>query len=92
MAHFGPPANRSQTFAVNVDTAESDLTQIDPDKLRNETWPNIPFVYQTSWQDIKGGAAGPAHGMKGLHVDLLYAVLGLALAETVLGWKLGARG
>ncbi|MFZ1932851.1 MAG: BatA domain-containing protein [Thermoguttaceae bacterium] len=89
---FGPPANRSQTFAVNVDTAESDLAAIDPDELRDETWPDIPFVYQTSWQDIKGTGVGSARGQQGLHVDLLYAALGLALAEVLLAWKLGARG
>jgi hypothetical protein len=92
VAHFGSPANRSQAFAVNVDTAESDLAQIDPDDLRNETWPDIPFIYQTSWQDIKGSGVGSAHGMHGLHVDLLYAALALALAESILGWKLGTRG
>jgi hypothetical protein len=92
LAKFGPPANRSQTFAVNVDTAESDLAQIDPEDLHNETWPNIPFIYQTSWQDIKGTAVGSAHGKRGLHVDLLYVALGLLFVETFLGWKLGARG
>jgi hypothetical protein len=89
---FGPPANRCQTFAVNVDTAESDLAAIDPDELRDETWPDIPFVYQTSWQDIKGTGVGSAHGQEGLHVDLLYAALGLALAEVLLAWKLGTKG
>jgi hypothetical protein len=91
-AQFGPPTNRSQTFAVNVDTVESDLTQIDPDDLRNDTWPDVPFVYQTSWQDIKATGVGSAHGKRGLHVDLLYGALGLALAEVFLAWKLGGRG
>ena len=89
--HFGPPADRTQSFAVNVDTAESDLAKIDADDLRSETWPDIPFVYQTSWQDIKGHGVGAAHGAHGLPVDLLYAALGLALADTLLAWKLGAR-
>ena len=55
---FGPPVDRSQTFAVNVDTAESDLAQIDAEELRSEVWPGVPFVHQTSWQDL--GATGPA--------------------------------
>jgi hypothetical protein len=91
-ATFGPPTNRSQTFAVNVDTAESDLTQVDPEDLRNETWPNIPFIYRTSWQDIKGTAVGAALAKHALHVDLLYVVLGLLFAESFLGWKMGAKG
>jgi hypothetical protein len=92
VAKFGPPGNRSQTFAVNVDTAESDLVQVDADDLRSETWPEIPFIYQTSWQDIKGVGVGSAHGRQGLHVDFLYAALALAFAEVLLAWKLGARG
>jgi hypothetical protein len=91
-AQFGPPVSRSQTFAVNVDTAESDLAAIDPDELRDETWADVPFVYQTSWQDIKGAAVGSSHGQQRLHVDLLYGALGLALTEVLLAWKLGARG
>ncbi len=92
VAKFGPPANRSQTFAVNVDTVESDLAQVDADDLRNETWPEIPFVYQTSWQDIKGAGVDSPHGKQALHVDFLYAALALAFAEVFLAWKLGARG
>jgi len=92
VAKFGPPSNHSQTFSVNVDTAEGDLSQVDADGLRKETWPNIPFSYQTSWQEIRGTAVGSAHGMNLLHVDFLYTVLGLLFVETFLGWKLGASG
>jgi hypothetical protein len=87
---FGPPLNRSQLFAVNVDTAESDLAQIDPDELQNEVWPGIPFVHQTSWQDLTGpGSGSPIRSRGGLQVGLLCALLGLLLLETFLGWKLG---
>ena len=91
-ATFGPPVNRSQIFAVNIDTAESDLAQIDPEDLRNDVWPDIPFVYQTSWHDLGAAAvvAGSSSGKSRLHVDLLYAVLGLLVVETFLGWRLGA--
>ncbi len=90
LAQFGPPVNRSQTFAVNVDTAEGDLARVEPDELRTDVWPGIPFVYQTSWQDLGAAAAGgPASGGSRLHVDLLYAVLGLLFLETFLGWRLG---
>jgi len=34
-ARFGSPVNRTETFAVNVDTAESDLAPIDLEELRN---------------------------------------------------------
>ena len=89
-ARFGPPVDRSQLFAANVDTAESDLTPIDPEELRSEVWPGIPFVHQTTWQDLGASAPGnPIPGRSRLHVDLLYVVLGLLLLETYLGWKLG---
>ena len=87
---FGPPPGREETFAVNVDTAESDLAQIDPEELQDEVWPGVPFVHQTSWQDL--GATGPGSPIRGgnrLHVGLLYAVLGLLFVETFLGWKMG---
>jgi hypothetical protein len=91
-ADFGPSASRSQTFAVNVDTTESDLAQVDPDDLRNDTWPDVPFLYETSWKDFRGAAVGSIHGIHPLHVDLLYAALGFLFAETFLAWKMGARG
>ena len=90
VARFGPPVNHSETFAVNVDTAESDLTPADPDELRDKLWPGVPFTYRTSRQDAGLGAAGgPVRGGTRLHVDLLYAALGLLFFETWLGWKMG---
>ena len=44
VVQLGPPGDRSQTFAVNVDTTESDLAALDPEELRSEVWPGIPFV------------------------------------------------
>ena len=77
-ARVGPPPGREETFAVNVDTAESDLAQIDPEELQDEVWPGVPFVHQTSWQDLGAtGPGGPIRGGSRLHVGLLYAVLGL---------------
>lgn len=92
LAKFGPPVNRSQMFATNVNTIESDLAKIGPEDIRSDVWPNIPFVYQTSSQDIDATAiVGPARGRSRLHVDLLYAAFGLLLVETFLGWRQGAK-
>ena len=93
VARFGPPLGRSETFAVNVDAVESDLTQIDLGELQNEVWSGVPFVHQTSWQDLGATApGGPIRGGSRFHVGLLYAVLGLLLVETLLGWKMGYHG
>jgi len=90
VARFGAPLKREEAFAVNVDTVESDLTQIDPEELQNEVWPGIPFVHQTSWLDFAAAGPGsPIRSRSRLHVGLLYAVLGLLFAETFLGWKMG---
>lgn len=90
VAQCGPPLDRKETFAVNLDTVESDLTQIDPAELRNEVWPGIPFIHQTSWEDL--GATGPGVPIRGgsrLHVSLLYIVLTLLFTETLVAWKTG---
>jgi hypothetical protein len=81
--------DRVQLFAVNLITAESDLTRVSRDELRDEVLPGVALDYQTAWQ---AGAApltlseGPAGR---LHVVLLYAVAGLLLLETVFAWRLG---
>jgi hypothetical protein len=90
LAQFGPPPGHSRTFAVNVDTAEGDLARVEPDELRSGAWQGIPFVCQTSWQDLGAAAVGgPAAVGSRLHVGLLYVVLGLLLFETFFSWRLG---
>jgi len=92
-APSGPPLGRNQVYAVNVDTAESDLSQVDLDELRNDVWPGVPFAHHTSWQDTGGPAVGgPARGGAYLPVDILYLVLGLLFLETLLGWRFGYHG
>ncbi len=87
---LGPPPGRRQHFAVNVDTAESDLAAIDLETLRNEVWPGIPFVGQTSWQDAgKPKAVGRQPGHIDLPAALLFAAFGLLLVETFLACRLG---
>jgi hypothetical protein len=92
IAQFGSPVDREEMFAVNLDTVESDLEQIDPDEFRDEVWPGIPFVHQTSWQDL--GSSGPGGAIRGgsrLHIGLLYVVLGLLFVDTLLGWLWGRK-
>ena len=92
-ARSGPPLGRNRVCAVNVDTAESDLSQVDLDELRNDVWPGVPFTHHTSWQDAGGpSVGGPARGGAYLPVDILYLVLGLLFLETLLGWRFGYHG
>jgi hypothetical protein len=87
---FGPPADHEELFALNVNTIESDLSQVDPDELRAGVWSGVPFVHQTSWRDLTPTVrGGPLSDGSRLHIDLLYAVLGFLLLETLLAWRMG---
>jgi hypothetical protein len=88
-AQFGPPAGRAEAFAVNVDPVESDLARITPDELGNVVWPEIPFICQTSWQNLADEPVGPIYRSSRLPKILLYAVLGLLFVETFLAWRFG---
>jgi hypothetical protein len=77
------------TFAVNVDTAESDLAQVSVDELRNDIWPGIRFSHQTTWQGPPPAADGPIASVGRLQVEILYVVLGILFLETLLAWRLG---
>jgi hypothetical protein len=93
VASLGPSDQRRAMFAVNVDAAESDLTQVDPDELRNQVWQSIPFTIGAAPRDSVAHPAGESNRpIRRLQVDLLFAVMGLLLFETFLGWKLGVRG
>jgi hypothetical protein len=78
-----------ERFAVNVDPVESDLRQLRPDRLRNDVWPGIPWVYQSTWEGVEQPSAAPIVRAGHLHVDLLYAALALVLVETLLAWRFG---
>jgi hypothetical protein len=88
-ARFGPQASRRDVFAVNVDTTESDLTKLSPDQLREKVWPDVPFVHQTSWEDIDDEPMARIARPSRLSKVLLYAVLVLLLVETFLARRFG---
>jgi hypothetical protein len=84
----------AQSFAVNLDTVESDLEPLTADELRQQ-WSGVPLTLSTSatpWQAASDAPATPG-GSSGVttpvHLALLYAVLGLLLLETVVAWPLG---
>lgn len=91
-ATLGPPFNRSQSFAVNVDTRESDLAAVDVEDLKGNVWPGVPFQYQTTWQQTDAQVAAPVVRSWRLPVLLLYTVLGLLVSETFLAWRFGHHG
>jgi hypothetical protein len=86
----GAADDRTQKFAVHIDTVESNLTQLSPERLADAVWKGVPFEYQTTWQTLDEQAVGVAAGADVyLQVYLLYAVMGLLLLETLLAWRFG---
>ena len=79
---LGVPIERDEAFAVNVDTAESDLTKIAPEELPRQ----FTVHGRTNLDDIDSPSI---HQRSGLHKNLLYCVLGLLFAETFLAWRFG---
>jgi len=89
IAQFGPPISRGDAFAVNVDPVESDLARIGPDELRHEVWPEVPFIHQTTWQNLDERPPVRIARRSGLSKGLIYAVLVLLFVETFLAWRFG---
>ncbi|HEX3727728.1 MAG TPA: hypothetical protein VHV08_15845, partial [Pirellulales bacterium] len=79
---LGPPVARRELFAVNVDTAESDLSRLEPEDLPKE----FTTHRRASLEEMDAGSTSH-HG--GLHKTLLYMALGLLLIETFLAWRFG---
>ena len=82
-AKLGAPLSTTELFAVNVNTAESDLTKADADELPPD------FTVQTEWQNLDQQSTAQISRRSGLHEWLLYAVLALLLAEVYLAWRFG---
>ena len=86
---LGPPAARAESFAVNVDPAESDLRAFTADELRSDVWPDVPFVHQTTWASADRPALARADRSREFPGGLLYGVFVLLLVETVLARRFG---
>jgi hypothetical protein len=85
----GPPVSRTDAFAVNVDPAESDLAALTVEQLRDEVWPGIPFVHQTTWQHLDRPVFGRTSRSSPWAKDLLCGVFVLLLFETFLARRFG---
>jgi hypothetical protein len=84
---FGPPVSRSDLFAVNVDTVESDLTKLTAEQLRQGLWSGTPF--ETSRENLEVEPIRRIGRRGTLSKELLYAALGLLFVETFLAWRFG---
>jgi hypothetical protein len=84
-AVYGPPVDRSQVFAVNVNTAESDLSRVDPQMLPPE------LLVQTQIAGNAQTAAMLSRGNEGrMFRFALMGLLALLFGETYLAWRFGS--
>jgi Mg-chelatase subunit ChlD len=76
-------------FAVNVNTAEGDLTQIDADELARDVWPGVHYFHRTNWRDTNSDVGEEIVVHSRLHLWLLMGAVALLLAESFLNWFTG---
>ena len=81
-AQFNLPQIPAQTFAVNVDTQESDLTRFDVEMLPSQFSRDLKMDDNLVPQ-LAGGA------VSSLFPYFLAAVLVLLIAETFFAWRFG---
>lgn len=85
-AQFDSPLSRTELFAVNVDTTESDLTSLARDELAAELMPGLSFDYQTDWTAV--GINEESHAAAGqIARSLLHLVLYLLFVEQLMAWR-----
>lgn len=87
-----PGAAAAELFAVNLDTRESDITQVDSQELLASHFSGTPLRIRSSWEPE---AAEPVETLvptpKYLQGWLLLAALVLLFADSFLGWFFGSR-
>ena len=87
---LGPPANRTDWFAVNVDTTESDLTSVRVDEMRQDLFPGLDFTYLTEWEETTTGETQTLRTIStgtGFSRALLLAAVALLLVEQLMAWN-----
>lgn len=86
---LGPPTNRTDWFAVNVDPIESDMTALRVEDLRTEILPGVDFSYLTEWEEAAGGGdqVRIISTGTGFSRTLLVAALLLLLVEQLMAWN-----
>jgi hypothetical protein len=80
-ARYGPPVNRQELFAANVDPRESDLQRVDAELLPSQLNPGL--------QIDKAASLLPTAGPAQFYRHLLGLLLILLLLESTLAWYFG---
>lgn len=84
---LGVPLSRSELFAVNLDSRESDLAKATEEELQTELFPGIEFTYLTEWREFRRRAESAATDRGSLTRWLLAAAFCLIIIEQMMAWK-----
>ena len=87
---FGPPLNRKDSFAVNVDPRESNLTRLERDEVEKALLAGTDFRYLTDWTELERRTTRSASEGGDLARNFLYIVLYLLFVEQLLAWNFNA--
>lgn len=87
-ARFDSP-DATRTYAVNVDTTESNLAKIGLEELRADLWPGVDLELRTNWQNADPTPTIPNTTAGKLNLALLYCALALLLTEPLVAWYFG---
>ncbi len=79
----GLPRGRTQSFAVNVDTAEGDLAKIDAGQLP------AAIEVRGTWLDEANGPSIKAMSESAWSQSILWVVVALLFAESLMAWQFG---
>lgn len=87
---LGSPLARTEWFAVNVDSQESDLASLRPDDLKADVLPGIEHSYLTEWADAslpdEVRSVRVVSTGSGFSRALLLAALALLIVELLMAW------
>lgn len=84
---LGPPLNKRESFVVNVDPRESNLTRVERDDFERDLLAGTEFRYLTDWQDMQRETARTTNETGDLSRLFLYIVLYLLFVEQLLAWN-----
>jgi hypothetical protein len=88
---LGTPLNRSEWFAVNVDSRESDLTSLRDENLKEDLIPGVNYRYLKEWTERPTIDNPPDLRFVVSNVSFsrtfLLAVFGLLLVEFIMAWN-----